>query len=65
LETACSASTGPFGDPVPNLTDQTGTIQYTDSEGRLICDPNGRDRRQQMTDAMDDIFNTDPYILVD
>lgn len=65
LETACDASSGALGDTVPSLTDTASTFQFTDADGRLTCDAMGRSRRQQIADAMDDIFNIDPYILVD
>ena len=68
LNTACAAATaGVKLDGLGNPTDQPLPVtvpSYTDSDGRLLCDPMGRSKRQQISEFMKSIVGGSPYVLV-
>ncbi|OVE80353.1 hypothetical protein BVY02_00450 [bacterium J17] len=79
LETACAGGpSGDSTLPVlpnsskfmPNtvVINSGGTLgtpgNYTDSAGRLICDPRGYSRRTQMIEYMNEIMSVNPFVLV-
>lgn len=38
---------------------------YTDDYGRIVCDPKGRTRREQFHDAIDEILQESPFVVVE
>ena len=61
IDAECSASTVSVGQVVTG----PATSSYRDTKGRITCDPLGRNRRKQMRDAVTEVFNLNPYIIVD
>ncbi len=64
LQTACQNTApgilgGTTNQPIPAIASP-----YTDGEGRLLCDSEGRDRTTQIHEAVDKIFVRSPYTLV-
>ena len=58
----------PINDPLLGITppaEERVNGLFSDSRGRVTCDISGKNRRQQMRDAISEIFNEDPYIIVD
>ncbi|MCB0344227.1 MAG: VWA domain-containing protein [Bdellovibrionales bacterium] len=62
LQTVC-ASTAPGVNG--NLPAAATHPSYTDANGRLACDPEGRSRRTQFDDYVNEIFERNPYVLVE
>ncbi|MCC6953014.1 MAG: hypothetical protein IT290_02735, partial [Deltaproteobacteria bacterium] len=65
LNAACQAapSSGMKGGS-PDQPIPVAVSPYTDANGRLICDPNGRSTRDQMRDYLKEILAGPPYLLV-
>lgn len=76
LDNACSSAAGNQGALVdassnPALTapvlNQFGDVIYPsaiDNQSRLLCDPDGRSKNQQVLDSMRRIFSQNPFLLV-
>ena len=57
IQDECTASTANHGDPIQG--------SYSDARGRITCNPTQDTPRQQMQNAIREVFNIDPYLIVD
>lgn len=62
LDSEC-ASLSNRGDRMGQRAGNSGNI--TDADGRLVCDPTCRSMREQITEIVDNIFDSQPYLAVD
>ena len=62
LAAACAAATQTETAPGSGIPVPVVVTPYTDASGRLLCDPHGQTRRQQITEVMNLIFSTPNHV---